>query len=445
MNNNLIMKFILILICLPLTFTTFFGQENEKDLLSVGTGVGVAGYIGDLSKGANESILSNTKTYYNFGLERRFGKILGVELAGILGQLSYNENALDSNSYRNFEADVKQFGVNLIFNFDNDVTMKKQSPFSPYIATGFQFFSFNSSADLVDASGNKYHYWDDGSIRILPQDSPDASYNTETTKRDYNFETPLSGSYSNSTFSIPATLGLKWKITERFQGRIYGTYNFLMSDYIDNVSDDKSDSYFNGGFSLHYILRKGKTKEEKEKDIYKDVDFKKINRSDKDKDGVVDIKDECQGTPWNAKVDKRGCPLDGDKDGVPDYKDQQLNTPEGMNVDEIGQAITDSLIQARIEEKNRIVTERKTTFSEEATTETLDNIFADIKQRLAESNISSKEIGENMPENLKAVDTDTDGLISTQEMQDAFDGFFEGTNSFSVKDLHKLVDYFFEQ
>ncbi|MCT4579981.1 MAG: hypothetical protein N4A35_01075 [Flavobacteriales bacterium] len=429
---------------LLLVIPSFFAQE--KDLLSIGAGVGVAGYNGDLIGNSNESILSNTKTYYNFGLERRFGKILGVELAGLLGKLSYNENTLDSISYRNFEADVQQFGINLIFNFDNDVTMKKQSPFSPYIAAGFQLFSFKSAADLVDKDGNNYHYWDDGSIRIVAQNSPDASYNTPITKRDYDFETPLSGNYNNYTFAIPATLGLKWKITERFQGRIYGTYNFLMSDYIDNVAeDDKNDSFFNGGFSLHYILRKGKTKEEKNKDLYKDVDFKKINRSDRDKDGVPDIKDDCQGTPWNAKVDKKGCPLDGDKDGVPDYKDQQLDTPEGMNVDEIGQAITDSLIQARIEEKNRIVTERKTTFSKEASTETLDNIFADIQQRLAQSNISSKKIGENMPENLKTVDTNTDGLISTQEMQDAFDGFFDGTNSFTVKDLHKLVDYFFEQ
>ena len=215
-----------------------------------------------------------------------------------------------------------------------------------------------------------------------------------------------------------------------------------MSDNIDNATDNsKNDSYFNGGFSLHYVLRK-----KKEKDLtYEDIDFKKINKSDKDRDGVIDLKDDCQGTPWNAKVDKKGCPLDGDNDGVPDYKDQELTTAKGMNVDEMGQTITDSLLQARIDEKNRIVTERKTTFSEEASTETLNNIFSDIKERLANSNISSKKIGENMPSNLKSIDADYDGLISTQEMQDTFDGFFEGNNNFTVKDLHKLVDYFFEQ
>lgn len=416
--------------------------EPEKDLLSVGAGVGVAGYKGDLIGGSGESILANTKVYYNFGFERRFGKVLGIELGGLIGKLSYNENALDNNSYRNFESDIKQFGANFIFNFDNDLIMNKQSPFSPYIAAGLHFFTFNSSADLLDKNGDEYHYWNDGSIRVLDQNAPDASVNTPTTKRDYIFETPLTGNYSKSSLSIPTTLGLKWKITERFQGRIYATYNFLMTDNIDHATDNnKNDGYFNGGFSLHYILRKRKEKDAR----YKDIDFKKIDRSDQDRDGVPDLKDDCQGTPWNAKVDKRGCPLDTDGDGVPDYLDQEPNTVAGMQVDEQGRTITDELLEARKAEKNRIVTERKTTFSEEASTETLENIFKDIKERLANSNISSKKIGENMPANLKSIDADYDGLISTQEMQDTFDGFFEGSNNFTVKDLHKLIEYFFEQ
>lgn len=419
-------------------------SEPERNLLSIGVGVGVAGYNGELLGNSTESILSNTRPYYNLSIERRFGKILGIELGGMLGKLSYNENTLDTISYRNFESDIKQFGVNFIFNFDNDIIMKKQSPFSPYISAGVHLFNYSSSSDIKDENGLNYHYWDDGSIRTMEQNSPDASYNTPRTKRDYTFETALE---TASTIVIPATLGLKWKISERAQGRIYGTYNFLFSDNIDNVTENEgNDHYFNTGFSLHYVLMKKKIVEPKPNKInYDDIDFKKINRSDKDKDGVIDLKDDCLGTPWNAKVDKRGCPLDGDEDGVPDYKDQELNTEEGMNVDEVGHTITDSLLQARIEEKNRIVTERKTTFSEEATTETLDNIFADIKERLANSKISSKAIGANMPENLKAVDKDLDGLISTQEMQGAFDGFFEGTNSFSVNDLNKLLDYFFEQ
>lgn len=439
------MKHLFILILSTgLLINSLKAQESERNLLSIGIGAGIAGYNGELVGSSSESILSNTRPFFNFSAERRFGKILGIELGGMLGKLSYNENTLDTISFRNFESNVKQIGVNFIFNFDNDIVMKKQSPFSPYIAAGAHLFNYNSSTDLLDENGIAYQYWDDGSIRTVEQNSNDASFATPKTKRDYSFETPIE---KRNTMAVPMTLGLKWKISERVQGRLYGSYVLLFSDKIDNVTTTKqNDHYYRTGFSLHYILMKKKIVENKPGKVnYDDVDFKKINLSDKDKDGVIDLKDDCQGTPWNAKVDKRGCPLDGDGDGVPDYIDQELNTEKGMSVDELGHAITDSLLQARIEEKNRIVTERKTTFSEEATTETLNNIFIDIKERLANSKISSKAIGVNMPEKLKSADTNKDGLIETQEIQGAFDGFFEGTNDFSVKDLNTLVDYFFEQ
>lgn len=420
-----------------------FGQDEEKrNLLTVGGGVGVAGYRGDLVGKSEESLLSNTKPYFNLSLERRFGKILGVELFYLKGQLSYNENNLDSNLHRNFLANFNQVGVNFIFNFDNDIIMKKQSPFSPYLSAGVHFFGFDSKTDLKDKDGNNYYYWNDGSIRTIDQNNENApSIYTDSmkTKRDYVYETALSGSYSKSTISIPFTLGLKWKITERFQGRFYATYSLLMSDYIDNVSDDsKKDSYFNTGFSLHYVLRKKAPKDP----MYEDVDVKRIDKGDKDKDGVKDINDECQGTRWDVKVDKKGCPIDTDKDGVPDYLDQEPNTEKGMAVDEVGRTITDALIQQRIEERNKIITERKTTFSEEeASTKTLDKIFDGIKKDHEEGKIGKSKI----PERLQSVDTNKDGLISTSEMNAAFDGALDGSNNLTATDLNDLMEYFFEQ
>ncbi len=442
MNIKIIIPIVLLLLAsIGFCQTAQPSENTNRDLLTIGGGLGIAGYSGDLTLNSDVSLLSSTKPYYNISIERRFGKILGIELAGILGKLSYNENNIDSLRFRNFESKFTQVGVNFIFNFDNDITMKKQSPFSPYLAAGFHLFNFNSSTDVIDKNGNTYNYWTDGSIRTEAEFSDNASPQTPTTKRDHNYETALKGNYSNSAFSIPLTLGLKWKITERVQGRIYGTYNLLTTDWIDNVEDSKKDKYFNGGFSLNFILRK---KEIVAKE-YEDVNFKRIDKGDKDRDGVIDTKDKCQGTRWDVKVDKDGCPLDADKDGVADYLDVEPNTPEDTRVDEEGQAITDSLIQARIDAKNIIVTERKVTFSEEATTETLNNIFEDIKERLAADGVSSKKIGEDIPEILKSVDSNLDGLISVEEMNATFDGFFEGSNNLRVKDLHQLINYFFEQ
>jgi len=55
---------------------------------------------------------------------------------------------------------------------------------------------------------------------------------------------------------------------------------------------------------------------------------------DRDKDGVVDYKDICLGSPpVGITADADGCPLDSDEDGIVDYKDRCENTPLGLKVD----------------------------------------------------------------------------------------------------------------
>ena len=53
--------------------------------------------------------------------------------------------------------------------------------------------------------------------------------------------------------------------------------------------------------------------------------------------------------------------------------------------------------------------------------------------------------GSNIPENLLEADSNGNGIISASEITEAIDGFFEGSNNFTVKLLHDLIDYFFEQ
>ena len=57
---------------------------------------------------------------------------------------------------------------------------------------------------------------------------------------------------------------------------------------------------------------------------------------DSDRDGVLDKRDKCPGTPSGVAVDKHGCPLDSDDDGVADYLDKCPGTPSGVAVDKNG-------------------------------------------------------------------------------------------------------------
>jgi len=63
------------------------------------------------------------------------------------------------------------------------------------------------------------------------------------------------------------------------------------------------------------------------------------DRTDSDKDGVLDSKDKCPDTPADLAVDKQGCPVDApdaDLDGVADYLDKCPDTPDGYIVDQRG-------------------------------------------------------------------------------------------------------------
>ncbi|MBF0213258.1 MAG: thrombospondin type 3 repeat-containing protein, partial [Magnetococcales bacterium] len=64
---------------------------------------------------------------------------------------------------------------------------------------------------------------------------------------------------------------------------------------------------------------------------------------DDDRDGVLNSKDQCPGTPMGVKVDAKGCPLDSDKDGVTDDKDQCPGTPMGAKVNDLGCWVLENL------------------------------------------------------------------------------------------------------
>ena len=57
---------------------------------------------------------------------------------------------------------------------------------------------------------------------------------------------------------------------------------------------------------------------------------------DGDRDGILDNRDRCPGTPLGAQVDMRGCPSDSDSDGVPNGLDRCANSAAGATVDASG-------------------------------------------------------------------------------------------------------------
>jgi outer membrane protein OmpA-like peptidoglycan-associated protein len=59
----------------------------------------------------------------------------------------------------------------------------------------------------------------------------------------------------------------------------------------------------------------------------------KLDLTDTDGDGIIDMLDQEKDTPAGARVDTRGVSLDSDGDGVPDYKDKEPFSPIGHSID----------------------------------------------------------------------------------------------------------------
>jgi OmpA-OmpF porin, OOP family len=59
----------------------------------------------------------------------------------------------------------------------------------------------------------------------------------------------------------------------------------------------------------------------------------KLDLTDTDGDGIIDMLDQEKDTPAGARVDTRGVALDSDGDGVPDYKDKEPFSPIGHLID----------------------------------------------------------------------------------------------------------------
>ena len=317
----------------------------------IGLGVGMFSFYGELSdkKFANPMV---SRVAYDLGISEDLTDYLNLRFYVLFGKLGANERSVERNL--NFESSIRLGGINLTYNFDH--LLKKDRIISPYISTGIESFEFLSKTDLRDANGNTYHYWADGSIKNISEDSPNASQSV-VLNRDYTYESDLReanldkiGKYGERSWAIPVGAGAILHVSDRLDFKIGATVHFTFTDNIDNVSsrgegirqgDSKNDRFVMSSFSLHYHLF-GK---DKEKTIVEDnTDYLASDPDDEDGDGVVDMADYSPFTPKGEPVNLKGVPLDDDKDLIFNYKDDEIQSTLGAIVNSKGVEYTDTMM-----------------------------------------------------------------------------------------------------
>ncbi len=417
--------------------------ENPVYKPVIGFGIGNLAFYGDINDyyrfilGSEPGIILNVSSFID---NKRLFK---VNFFFIGGKLTGNErsfNNLDRNL--NFESDILNLGVNLEYGFGH--FLRPGRLISPFISVGIGTFQFSSKGDLFDDAGNKYFYWNDGTIRNIAQNSP-LAYSSTIISRDFNFETDLRGldlyglgSYAQFDLAIPVNVGVDFKVTDRINMRVGTSLHYTFSDFVDNLTQNGTPikgNNRNDWFGYSYVtfnldlFSDPKTRVIEKLFAMQEFDYTTVE--DEDNDGIFDFYDRCPGTPFGEVVNEAGCPADTDGDGIPDFMDRELNTRQGAFIDKFGAEVTDdhliTLLAAGSDAINR---------NELHLYATANNVRYSRYAGIANLVI---------PPKFKFVDLNTDGYLSFDELLKAIDNFFDFSSPLTTEDIHELNDFFFAQ
>jgi hypothetical protein len=465
-NKSMQVKFGVIIFSLLLTSLFSFAQEEPVDsnlfkgpspyeyiLLDtsaqpeklvykpiIGLGRGAFTFLGDVRDNyyAHPTVGRGAWTFF---VSRTLNKYFDVRFNILYGKLSGNTQT--NAQFINFQTDALMGGVMIQYNFRH--LIKKPSRVLPTLSVGIESFEFNSKADMKDAHGNMYYYWNDGTIRNIPQ-SHGNEMNSVILHRDYTYETDLRelnldglGKYPQVAFAFPIDIGLEYKFTQRLKAKVGFTYHYTFNNNIDNVSDKGTDgrkgkkhgdSFLFTYFTLSFDLF-SPPKLTPLESHFSDVDFVAMDKEDEDGDGVIDLWDDCPETPPGVKVDSKGCPLDRDGDGIPDYLDKEPDSKKNALVNLNGVTYTDSELVALSVPPKAV---------------DMKNLCDNYPSLCPENNVKKfKRSFDEMPEKFKPVDLNSDGYISLEEINIAIDKFFDMQTNLTIDDIHELNDFFFDQ
>ena len=427
---------------------------------SISVGAGNMSFMGDIADNTSTFTYTNWRMGYNFRIEHRTWSALGFAINGLYGKVAENERSPVRNL--NFQSTVMQAEFDIMIYLDNNLFINRASRFSPYLFGGVAYMMFDPKTNLTNEDDKAYHYWADGTIRTEPEyitvngvlikDEVAIGHITPGTPEynittiDDSYETKIDKSLDSeqktitkSGLTIPVGLGLRYKLSDKFDVCASGTYYITMTDYLDGLKGSKgvggNDAFIYTSLSFAWNIGMGTPKAAPS--IYDEIDFDALDNEDDDGDGINNVDDWCAGTPSGVPVDANGCPFDNDKDGVADYKDDEPNSVLGAIVDAkgvtIGEDSYDDLGADTVGTPRNLVLESHP----KSKPERVGSYFSFDKPQSAQGAAGIGEFAE--------VDTDGDGFISPQEITNAIDMFFDGNLDYSATKLHSLIDFFFDQ
>ena len=429
------------------TDTTISEIDTTKKPILYNVGVGLYNYRGDVGYIDSIGTTENLQPAFSAGFEYKISSTLGLGVNLGYGSLVKNESKGDLN--RNFKTTILSCGLAANIHFANGFILSENNRIDPFFSIGFDVINFNPKTDQKDADNNKYYYWGDGTIRNIeyyPRDTTSVRLD-----RDYEYETDLlAGDKSNINFSVPISIGLNFTVNNYLQAQLKQTISVTNTDLLDGFEGGSpNDVYMYSSLSFIFNPSKIGSRKENSKE-FDDIDFVALLKIDSDSDGVFDIDDRCNETQPDIKVDRYGCPKDNDEDGIPDHLDYEKNTNDTVaEIDSNGVAVPDSIFAIKV--LDSIVTLRQELClfypsmcqgdETDIKFSILNNGYADRSLITARAERSKKPIEDI----IKVCDTNKDSKITSKEIYESIDNYFDGKIDIELGDIHKLIDYYFEQ
>ena len=233
----------------PLLLALLSHAQQDIFRSKISVQAGLVRSLGDITSGL-ETFDPERTAMLGLSYEHFLG--YGVSLYGGYEYVRLSGNDRESGRLDrslNFLTEVNTAQLGLRLYADNGRLLNYDARFAPFIQVGFGAGMYDAYGDLYDRDGKRYNYWSDGTIRTVPEGSPDAA-NAQMTVQDGKFETRLTdlatekGKPGETWFMfIPARVGVKWRICDRFSAELAYAFNWTFTDHLDDVSSDYPRSF----------------------------------------------------------------------------------------------------------------------------------------------------------------------------------------------------------
>lgn len=297
------------------------------------------------------------------GLEKEDSRNPDATHSAALNSLGYGEGM--TNWFPNYKTNMITASAQLIMSLNQFRFIKPTRTINPYAFIGVGFTTFEVKVNALDENNNPYNF-------TAPPSSGDLD-GTYETKLEIN-----SDDIGKSNFSPIADfgLGVAFKLSPRVNIGLEQKLTVLFgrgSDFVDGAyyrslvdQTNKSDLILSTFVRLNFNIG---NKEKMSEPLWwiNPLDFilndiaelkarPKLDLTDTDNDGIIDMLDQEKDSPAGAPVDTKGKTLDSDNDGIPNYVDKEPFSPPNYKVNSEGVAQTPKYIST--DEANKVIEDK---------------------------------------------------------------------------------------